>query len=227
MKFCINCHTELNDDDVFCKRCGTKVEAADLLSPEESIVLTRKLEKSYGEWEAIKNDLFDCQRDLPRYKLPANRPRYAAFRFFWPFLIYSQLAALAAGLTVFFLFLGSASSSYRALDILENATYVVAFIAEVVVLIVGGIYATRKRDNLNSQLLESERSILQKQHNIEARITELKSKRAVLERELKQYDGWLPVKMRNPHSIAKVRSFIERGEAKNLYEAVQMYQGNK
>ena len=227
MKYCINCHAELRDVDDFCRQCGTKVIASETYTSDESIEIAKTLEKNYREWEAIKDEINNCERDLPRYKLPANRPRYSAFRFFWPFLIYSQIAAVVVGLIVLFIALGSSSSSMDYYDVLKSLMYFFAFIAEAVVLIIGGVHARNKRDALNSQQIESERSVLQKQHNIESRIIELKSKKSRLEMDLKKYDGLIPPKMRNQFSMKKVRGYLESNEAHDLNEALQMCQENK
>ena len=34
MRYCINCHAQLSEDDSFCKKCGTKVEDAANLSAD-------------------------------------------------------------------------------------------------------------------------------------------------------------------------------------------------
>ena len=66
MRYCINCHALLSEEDVFCKKCGTKVEYAEKLSSEESIALANELERKYGELHSIKSELDQCQKDLPR-----------------------------------------------------------------------------------------------------------------------------------------------------------------
>ena len=215
------------EGDVFCKKCGTKVETVERLSPEESIALAKNLEKKYGEWDAVKDEISDLERDYKRYLLPEKRPRYSAFRFFWPFLIYSQLAELGVCLIAILILLGGGFRSESSFDSLESGMYFFAFIAAAVTLIIGGVYATKKRDRMNSALIETEYSIMNKQKNIEARIIELKSRQKLLEQDLKQYNGWLPATLRNTHGVKKARAYIESGEARDLYEAAMLCQNRK
>ena len=228
MRYCINCHALLSEEDVFCKKCGTKVEYAEKLSSEESIALANELERKYSELHSIKSELDQCQKDLPRYQLPDKRPRYSAFRFFWPFLIYSQIAELVVGI-IFIVILvngllsGRMSTEYDT-DSLKTVMMFFMLVAAAATVIFGGVYATRKRDRLNAKLAEDELPLMQKKSNIISRIGELNNMKSHLEYELKQYNSWIPVTLRNPSGIRKARSYIESGEAKDLYEAVMLCQ---
>jgi hypothetical protein len=98
------------------------------------------------------------------------------------------------------------------------------FVAAAATVIFGGVYATRKRDRMNAKLAEEELPMMQQKSNIISRIGELNSKKSRLEYELKQYNSWIPVSLRNPSGIRKARLYIESGEAKDLYEAVMLCQ---
>lgn len=228
MNYCINCHALLSENDVFCKKCGTKIEYTPNLSADESIALANDLESKYNELELINSEINDCQKDLPRYQLPDKRPRYSAFRFFWPFLIYSQLAELVVGI-IFIVILvngllsGRLSTEYDT-DSLKTVMMFFMFVAAAATVIFGGVYATRKRDRMNAKLAEEELPMMQQKSNIISRIGELNSKKSRLEYELKQYNSWIPVSLRNPSGIRKARLYIESGEAKDLYEAVMLCQ---
>lgn len=228
MNYCINCHAVLSEDDVFCKKCGTKIEHTANLSADESIALANELESKYSELKLINSEINDCQKDLPRYQLPDKRPRYSAFRFFWPFLIYSQLAELVVGIIFIVILIngllsGRLSTEYDT-DSLKTVMMFFMLVAAAATVIFGGVYATRKRDRMNAKLAEEELPMMQKRSNIISRIGELNSKKSRLEYELKQYNSWIPVSMRNPSSIRKARLYIENGEAKDLYEAVMLCQ---
>ena len=227
MKYCVNCHAELRDSDDFCRKCGTKVVVHEALTAEESIEIAKSIEKKLRELEEVNEEISGCERDLPRYTIPSNSPRHSAFKFFWPFLIYSQIAAFVVALIALFAFLGSGALYTRYFDAFESLVYLLAFIAEVVVLIIGGVYAPRKRNALNAQLAENESNMIQKRYNIESRLRELEARKNHIEFELKKYDGHIPPSMRNVSSIKKVRQYIEYGDARDFYEAVQMYQDNK
>ena len=162
MKYCVNCHAELRDSDDFCRKCGTKVVVHEALTAEESIEIAKSIEKKLRELEEVNEEISGCERDLPRYTIPANSPRHSAFKFFWPFL-------------------GSGSLNTRYFDAFESLVYLLAFIAEVVVLIIGGVYAPRKRNALNAQLAENESNLIQKRYNIESRLRELEARKNHIE----------------------------------------------
>ena len=226
MRYCINCHAQLTDEDVFCMKCGTKVEVAERLSADESIALAKSLEQKYEQWGTLKDEIDELERELPRYQLPAKPVRYSAFKFFWPFLIYSQIAQLVV-CVIFIVVLFSSGSASRYLDDTDSLKTIMTFFALLATgatLIIGGIYAGKKRDRKNSELIASENSVLDKKHKIESRLIELKSRRSILEQELRQYNGWIPVSMRSAFYIKRARSYIENGEASDLYEAVMLLQ---
>jgi hypothetical protein len=207
-------------------KCGTKVEVAERLSADESIALAKSLEQKYEQWGTLKDEIDELERELPRYQLPAKPVRYSAFKFFWPFLIYSQIAQLVV-CVIFIVVLFSSGSASRYLDDTDSLKTIMTFFALLATgatLIIGGIYAGKKRDRKNSELIASENSVLDKKHKIESRLIELKSRRSMLEQELRQYNGWIPVSMRSAFYIKRARSYIENGEASDLYEAVMLLQ---
>ena len=147
---------------------------------------------------------------------------------FRPFLIYSQIAEAVVG-AIFIVILISGLTSGRMnteydTDSLKTVMMFFMLVAAAATVIFGGVYATRKRDRLNAKLAEDELPLMQKKSNIISRIGELNNMKSHLEYELKQYNSWIPVTLRNPSGIRKARAYIESGEAKDLYEAVMLCQ---
>ena len=107
MAYCRNCGAQLNNDDVFCFKCGQAVDrnanedavaenmydasAAVPMSKEESIALAEKLKVEYSTIERLNKEVSENETALRR-PISLSGRRYSAFRFFWPFLIYAYLA---------------------------------------------------------------------------------------------------------------------------------------
>ncbi len=220
MRICTNCSAPLKDDDMFCKKCGQKAVLGKL-SLDESIYLASDLEKKYSERDRLKKELSDLEQESRRYKLPAKRPRYSAFRFFWPFLIYSQFAVFVVCI-IFIGILFGGGFGKMSTDAVKLELYLFGFIAEGATLIVGGVYASRKRDKLNQKLIEDEDVIFHKQRDIEAKIIELKGLLRTLEYGLKDFDRRVPIFLRNEKGMIKVRKLLEGGQAEDFDQAVIM-----
>ena len=224
MKYCINCFAPLADDDDFCRKCGTKVEAFERISADESISLLNNIGNKYDEWVNLNNEIEQLEGELPLYQVPDKRPRYSAFRFFWPFLIYAQVAEVVVGI-IFLIIAFSNGFADVELDTIRFFLYIFAFLAGGATLIIGGVYATKKRYAKNLVLVNAENDVVEKKRKIERRLGELMRRRNVLERELDQYNSCIPPAMRSSFHVKMLRASIENGEAKDLYEAVMLCHG--
>ena len=231
MPFCSKCGIELNAGDVFCSKCGFKVftgveteqlsSSADLntseklvLTREESIALADKLSREYKEYERLNQEINDNERTLNRPSDYTFRP-HAAFKFFWPFLIYAVIAFWF--FYFLFLFIASGGSSSAAVIFA-----VLCLGAPVVLLIIGGIRATRLRDEYNAAESESIRTRKKNEHDLKKRTDELRSKRTVVKRRLDQYNNVVPSAFRTSSRMEKVRILIQSGKAEDFYEAMDM-----
>ena len=219
MRICPNCNTQLKDDDLFCKKCGQKIEQR--LSHEDSLYLAADLEKKYAERDNTKSELAELERESLKYNLPARRPRYSTFRFFWPFLIISQIAVFVVGMGLVFVLIATGH-----LDISEDALkallYLLAFITEGVTIIIGVIVAVNKRNRLNARLEAEEMVIMGKQRNINDRIAELRTLLRTQDYAVKEYEGRVPPILRNERGMRRVRELLEGGQAEDFDQAVHM-----
>ncbi len=217
MRICVNCNAELKDDDLFCKQCGLKV--AERLSKEDSISLASELEKRFAERTRIKREIFDLEHESLKYRLPSKRPRYSAFRFFWPFLIWSQLAVVGVAIMLIIFLFAGAFDNYSS-DSIKALVYLLGIPAEGVTMIIGAVVARLKRDRLNMKLEEEEQIIINKQRNIEVRIAELRSILNQCEYNLPGLENRVPAFLRTEPGMRKVRMLLESGEAEDFDQAV-------
>lgn len=219
MRMCPNCNTQLKDDDLFCKKCGQKIEQC--LSHEDSLYLAADLEKKYAEREITKNELSELEREVLKYTLPSRRRRYSTFRFFWPFLIISQIAVFVVGMGVVFVLIATGN-----LDISEEALksilYLFGFGAEGLTIIIGAIVAVNKRNRLNARLEAEEMVIMGKQRNINDRIAELRTLLRTQDYAVKEYEGRVPPILRNERGMRRVRELLEYGQAEDFDQAIHM-----
>lgn len=217
MRICVNCNTPLRDDDVFCKTCGLKIE--NRLSLEDSIFLAKELEKKYAERDRLKKEISNLEIESAKYRLPERRLRYSAFRYFWPFIIYSQLSCLVVGIVFVIILLNS-----RLIDMGEESLKTLitffCFLAMGATIIFGAVYARIKRDRMNRKLEEEEQVRSNEQMKIEFKISELRGSLRNLEYNLKDYEKRVPEFMRYESGMKKVRQLLENGEAEDFDIAV-------
>ena len=217
MRICVNCNTPLRDDDVFCKTCGLKIE--DRLSLEDSIFLAKELEKKYAERDRLKKEISDLEIESAKYRLPERRLRYSAFRYFWPFIIYSQLSCLVVGIVFVIILLNS-----RLIDMGEESLKTLitffCFLGMGATIIFGAVYARIKRDRMNRKLEEEEQVKSNEQMKIEFKISELRGSLRNLEYNLKDYEKRVPEFMRYESGMKMVRQLLENGEAEYFDLAV-------
>ena len=225
MRYCIKCRAVLRETDDFCRNCGTKVGVAEQLTAEDSIALAQKLESKYRLLRESEEELADCEKELKRLG-PAtfkSAPRYSAFRFFWPSLIFSQLAGGGAAIVVLLIAVACGIDS-DGLEAIESPLKLIIVLVAGVYLIIASIFARKKRDRLNAKIIEDENYQRERRRTLETRIIKIQSDIAYKEQDLRQYDNWIPDRMRNAESIRQARLRIESGELNNLYEAVLTYQ---
>jgi hypothetical protein len=219
MRICPNCNTQLKDDDLFCKKCGQKIEQR--LSHEDSLYLAADLEKKYAERELTKNELSELEREILKYTLPSRRRRYSTFRFFWPFLIISQIAVFVVGMGLVVVLIATGNLEISE-DALKALLYLLAFITEGVTIIIGAIVAANKRNRLNAKLEAEELVIMGKQRSINDRIAELRTLLRTQDYAVKEYEGRVPPILRNERGMRRVRELLEYGKAEDFDQAIHM-----
>ena len=230
MAYCRNCGAQLNDDDIFCFKCGQAVDrnanedavaenmydasAAVPMSKEESIALAEKLKVEYSTIERLHKEVSENETALRR-PISLSGRRYSAFRFFWPFLIYAYLALNAVLiLGVIFASADDTGSGYM-------ITLFLAFGTAVGLLIFGGVRAGRKRDSLNEELYWDEQNILKKQKDLENRTAELKVKLKNKKNDVAEYQKIVPSKYRTKYYMERVILLLQTDRATDFNDAIK------
>lgn len=222
MRICKKCGNQLTDDDVFCSKCGSKQEKFDALSKEESIELADKLGDHYSTRQMLKEQISDCEMDLKRYNMPVKPVRYSAFRFFWPFLIIAQVAALVIGVIVLLVVISLTWSRHADVEEYRPLAYIVVLLVEAGTLGIGGVFATRKRDKLNAVIYQNERANNNRVHNIKNQLGEYSAKLRTVNEFLSKYEDRVPVTMRSKLKMYAVKDLIEKGEAEDFDRAIEL-----
>ena len=230
MAYCRNCGAPLNDDDVFCFKCGQPIdrkanEAAEMenaydasapapMSKDESIALAEKLKNEYSAIERLQKEIGENETALKRPVTLSGR-RYSAFRFFWPFFIYAYLALI--GVLIIGLIVSSGDDTGSGITI----SYLLAIGTAVGLLIFGGIRAGRKRDQMNEGLIEEEQMILKRRRDVENRTAELKTKLKNKKNDVVEYQKIVPSKYRTKYYMERVILLLQTDRAADFNDAIK------
>lgn len=227
MPFCDKCGISLTSDDLFCPKCGNKINIKPVaeepaaavsvprISKEESIDLANKLIPSYDALEQLKAEIQEKEAVFTA-PLP-TAPRHSAFKFFWPFIIVAFAAYVIATLIFFAL---NVFSETR-----EAATYIggfVGLVAAAAILAGGGAYAKSKRDKLNNIEAAKVYTLRQKNEVLKKETSELKTRCSALKKSISKDEAAIPVRHRNKASMEKALALVQSGRAENLYDALDI-----
>ena len=220
MSFCRKCGVELAPNDVFCPNCGFQNEpeeqAAEPVIPQmtkdESIAFADKLIAEYKKLEKIDKEIEENDHQISR-PIDAYPKQHAAFKYFWPFLIYAAVSCSlfsvlarvfergAIGLALIFSLLSIASIP--------------------VFLIVGGVRAVRIRNELNAAEVSFQNNKKDHLNELVEENKVLKNKRTIIKNKLKEYDAMLPPSLRSSTQIAKAKLLVQSGKASDFADAVE------
>ena len=213
MAICVNCGTELTGEDVFCPKCGAKnviatdavseataVAAAPEMTKEESIAFAEKAVTLYKNYERLKKEIDDNRSQLSKPGPDGVVKRYSAFRFFWPYLIYAAVA-----LNVFYFFAQLSSRSYG----MAMFMLLAALVVPVVLLIVGGVSARRKRDASNELAV---RAVNDRRRHLD----ELKKETSMLETGILNQ-----LVIPQPYHLILI-ILLKSNKAETIYQAIEM-----
>ena len=228
MPFCHKCGTKLADDSVFCYSCGAKVvvfgessEKTDnvqvsaapkpvpAMSKEESIAFLEQLASKYNSLERVQKEIKELEQSIS--SAVNYRPRsVSAFRFFWPFMVYSAiasticcfLAVLLYQLFGFFIFL--------------------AFALPVILTIVGAVRARAIRDQYNIDISNSAYQRRKKKEEDEVRLSSLHSKERSLRKQVEEHNDIVPVNMRSKNKLNMAKRLLEADKVTSFEEAMRL-----
>ena len=222
MGICSKCGVELKDDDLFCPKCGTEnIAAADEqakeaipeMTKEESIALAEKLAADYKNLERINREIEDTKSQLAR-PIDTTLKQHAAFKFFWPYLIYA-----AVSFSILY-FLGSILA-YGAPG-LAIVFLLLSIVSIPVFLIVGGVRAVRLREEYNQSEVNLLNSKRKHADTLKKNAETLRLKKKTTEDKVKQYDSIIPKNFRDSAHMGKVKILLQSDKAANFKEAVEM-----
>ena len=228
MPFCSMCGKELKTEDVFCPFCGSKSDFGEdagsgseqvasierpEMSKEESIALADKLSRQYKAFERLNQEIRDNEAIINRPSNYQFRP-HAAFKFFWPFLIYAFIAFW--GFYFIFLIVASARNSGAAGLFFALLTLG----APIALIIIGGVRAVRLRETYNRAEMDAIHKRKQNEEELKKRTNELRTKKTVMAKDLNQYSTIVPSALRASTKMERVKSLIQTGKAENFYDAI-------
>jgi len=215
MPFCSKCGAEILSNELFCANCGAETGYSEPVIPqmtkEESIAFADKLINDYKKLEKITKEIEENEQQMNR-PIESYPKQHAAFKYFWPFLIYA-----AVSFTVFYFLAGlfSNSSGLAIVLLLLALGSIPAF------LIIGGVRARRIRDELNA----AEISFLnnKKDHLLELKkeTSILQTKKRTMQKEIKEYEEMLPASLRSSSQISRAKILIQSGKAEDFADAVE------
>lgn len=228
MPFCNKCGNKLDEGDVFCSVCGAKVsitaqskgasgssqsndypDPAPVMSKTESIALLEKLASKYGSLERTQKEIKDLEQAIEKTTTYQAKP-YSAFRFFWPYMVYSAIAAAIFVVLAFVVFP------------LFSVFIAAAYIVPIVLTIVGAVRARRLRERYNNDLFNSETNRRRKKREDEERLSQLRSNEKSLKKQLEKYDEMVPVNMRNKSRLTMAKRMLEMDKVHSFEEAMKL-----
>ena len=216
MPFCSKCGAEILSNELFCANCGAETGYSEPVIPqmtkEESIAFADKLIAEYKKLEKITQEIEENEHQMNR-PVESYPKQHAAFKYFWPFLIYA-----AVSFTGFYILAGlfGRSSAGLTMVLLLLALASIPFF-----LIYGGVRARRIRDELNA----AEISFLnnKKEHLLELKkeTSILQTKKRTMQKEIKEYEAMLPASLRSSSQISRAKILIQSGKAEDFADAVE------
>ncbi len=220
MAFCVNCGGEITESDVFCPNCGAKNEvspeetaAAYPQTKEEGIELADKLFTLYKSYERTAKELEDIDYRLHAPAVDAPR-QHAAFKFFWPFLIYASVAFTILYIAAILF----SQTSYEA----AMFFYFLALLSIPILLITGGVRAVRLRSEYNQSEYETF-SKTRKQQGLDRNIQDsILRKRQNLLDKTRKYNSIIPYNLRNSAAMSRVKVLLQSGKVENFEDALKL-----
>ena len=193
--FCNKCGCELTTDSEFCNKCGAPVERfADEpeMTLEESIAFAEKFKARYLSVEKLAREVADNEATIAR-PVRQTAGQYSFFRFFWKYLIFAAVSFFA-----------------------------MMFISPIAVLIIGGIRASKRRDEENEAIYRgNERALTQRKELIE-KTASLKKDLAARKRSLEKDEYQIPTSLRKSSSMTQIITLLRSGKASNLTDAYRI-----
>lgn len=186
---------------------------------KETIRCCEQLMREYIYLEKKQNEVSDIEREI-KNSLQYTSNQYSTFHYFWPFLI----AAFAS----YFVTLSVIGSILRVTLNFDNSVYrffaALPYIVPIIVLVIGFIVASRKRDNANLKIAEENRVTGDKRKALNERKEALNSEIRKLSMKLDSECGQIPRQYRNGASLKKLVKILRTEKARDLESAIKLMQ---
>ena len=179
------------------------------MTKEEAIALVAKLSQEYRGLERLQKQISDNEAVINK-PVTIEYARHSAFRYFWPFFISAFLAMW--GMILLTAIFGSGDSAI--------VWAILVYAVPIGLLIGGGVYARKRRDEENDAASEMARDRMSHVDDLKKETAELKSKLTLLQRRVDGMDEMIPTGFKNSGRMDKIRLLIESGKAKDLEEAL-------
>ena len=178
------------------------------MTKEESIALVTKLSQEYRNLERLRKQISDNEATISK-PVDYSYARRSAFRFFWPFFIYAFLAMW--GMILLTAIFGSGDSAI--------VWAILVYAVPIGLLIGGGVYARKRRDEENDAASEMARDRMSRVDELKKQNSELRSKLSAYQMRVGNMDDCIPPALKNSARMDRIKVLLESGKAKNLEEA--------
>lgn len=181
------------------------------MTKEGSIALASKLSQDYKTLERIKKQIKDNEAAIGK-PVETRYKKYSWFRFFWPFLIYAFLSIFAFTFIALLFLKSPALNFFIALE----------YIGPIVILIIGGVRAVKKRDELNGAASQAVTQRLKHVDQLKKDTEDLRLKLTSLNHNVSMMESSIPEEFRTAAQMEKVRLLMEAGKAESFEEAFEI-----
>lgn len=178
------------------------------MTKEEAIALVAKLSQEYRGLERLQKQISDNEAVINK-PVTIEYARHSAFRYFWPFFIYAFLAMW--GMILLTAIFGSGDSAI--------VWAILVYAVPIGLLIGGGIYARKRRDEENDAASEMARDRMSRVDELKKQNSELRSKLSAYQMRVGNMDDCIPPALKNSARMDRIKVLLESGKAKDLEEA--------
>lgn len=178
------------------------------MTKEEAIALVAKLSQEYRGLERLQKQISDNDAVINK-PVTIEYARHSAFRYFWPFFIYAFLAMW--GMILLTAIFGSGESAI--------VWAILVYAVPIGLLIGGGVYARKRRDEENDAASEMARDRMSRVDELKKQNSELRSKLSAYQMRVGNMDDCIPPALKNSARMDRIKVLLESGKAKDLEEA--------
>ena len=217
MLICRKCGNELGRDDLFCNKCGSKIDPEKTipdLSLKESIELVEILIEKYTELKNLENDIADCEEKLSRSSCLPRRGT-SMMDYFWKFI----LATLVAVQVSFVFWFVSGLRSTFPWSVVCDCFYISIPIGN---FIFGLVYSIRKSRAVNQGIAEWIMEDQNRRIKLRNHLSELKLRLDELKPDIQNCDYNIPEEYRSAHYMSQIKTLLLAEKASSLYGAIAL-----